>query len=397
MIHYDDEQNKESNLTWKLVDDGTGRNKLYVSNIGTKTRHRPEDFSDSGIERLSNGEIKYYWRGTCVRCRLPFSPCVLRKGIYEDAYSFNLCERCLKTTTVGIKNIRKNGDKVWDANLGQPLICYVPIKERALNPHRERVIFERSIEAKFAVLKGRKHRRDLECESSCRIRAKPYHINNGTYLSWGIGKEYDEFLGEVNEAGKPHGAGIKFFSDGAIYIGNFFDGYLHTSQIGTLISADGSQYEGNWVHGKRHGKGEQRYKDGTIYVGQFAQGVEHGHGERTEANGVRFEGRFRFGRRDGPGTLYMPGLKPHKETFKDKQLDYSFHAPAKVQEDEIEDESFYNPPSLLQIALENLVNIMSIAGTRRRCVFPLLKLKMEHIPLLDFKSSHFNTLHLFHL
>ena len=97
-------------------------------------------------------------------------------------------------------------------------------------------------------MRGRKYRRDLLRAPECRILAKQYNINKGHYLSWGLDSEYDEYFGEINEKRQPHGHGIKFFSDGSIYIGDYQNGYEHTSAVGTLQSISGAQYEGNWVH-----------------------------------------------------------------------------------------------------------------------------------------------------
>ena len=45
-----------------------------------------------------------------------------------------------------------------------------------------------------------------------------------------------------------------------------------------LSSTNGSEYEGDWINGKKHGKGIIVFKDGARYEGEFQNGSKHGIG-----------------------------------------------------------------------------------------------------------------------
>ena len=42
--------------------------------------------------------------------------------------------------------------------------------------------------------------------------------------------------------------------------------------------ANGERFEGDWVHGKRHGQGTYTYADGSVYTGQWDNDRIHGTG-----------------------------------------------------------------------------------------------------------------------
>ncbi len=60
--------------------------------------------------------------------------------------------------------------------------------------------------------------------------------------------------------------------------------------------ADGSEYQGEWQDGKRHGKGILISPEGDRYEGQFENNFAHGEGIYTWGDGVRSEGEFREGK-----------------------------------------------------------------------------------------------------
>lgn len=53
------------------------------------------------------------------------------------------------------------------------------------------------------------------------------------------------------------------------------------TEQGEFTLANGAQYVGEFVDGKRHGQGEYRDVDGSVYTGQWAKGKRHGRGEYT--------------------------------------------------------------------------------------------------------------------
>ncbi|CAE7530799.1 PIP5K3, partial [Symbiodinium microadriaticum] len=168
---------------------------------------------------------------------------------------------------------------------------------------------------------------------------------------------------------QPHGLGVKFYSDGTVYHGPWHAGYQKTDVKGTWIRPDGSQYEGTWLQGRKHGSGRQIYSDETVYEGQFANGFEHGHGRRTYTDGSSFEGRFRFGRRDGPGVLTTASGQVQKGTFRDALMTHEKPPPPVFESDrEITDPTatVYSPPSLLSLSVDQI----ALALIRRADIYP---------------------------
>jgi len=59
-------------------------------------------------------------------------------------------------------------------------------------------------------------------------------------------------------------------------------------------------------HGKLHGQGIKTFSDGTRYEGEFRGGYPHGRGIVTFPNGTRYEGEWRDGDRHGQGIVTLP-------------------------------------------------------------------------------------------
>ena len=85
-----------------------------------------------------------------------------------------------------------------------------------------------------------------------------------------------------------------------------------------LTYANGDEYRGEFVHHRRHGRGELRLADGTVYSGEWVRaaaaamprsvhcaqvdGKQHGTGALVSER-QRFEGAFSAGRRCGRGVV----------------------------------------------------------------------------------------------
>ena len=52
---------EEVTVSWRRIDDGSGKRSLYISSTGEKTRERPQEYQDEDIEYLCNGDPKYYY------------------------------------------------------------------------------------------------------------------------------------------------------------------------------------------------------------------------------------------------------------------------------------------------------------------------------------------------
>ena len=121
---------------------------------------------------------------------------------------------------------------------------------------------------------------------------------------WEDGKVYKgEFLD-----GKRHGRGSISYPDGSTYDGEWLDDLRHGQ--GVYRYADGTQYQGNWVQGNRNGLGMCQYSDGNKYEGEWQNNLPHGAGSCKFAEGSVYKGEFQEGRMHGFGTLYAADGTP---------------------------------------------------------------------------------------
>ena len=74
------------------------------------------------------------------------------------------------------------------------------------------------------------------------------------------------------------------------------------------------RYEGQWVRGRRHGRGKERCADGSEYDGEWREDKRHGLGQWEGRHGQRpddelaYEGEWVRGLRSGSGKAkYMDG------------------------------------------------------------------------------------------
>jgi hypothetical protein len=91
-------------------------------------------------------------------------------------------------------------------------------------------------------------RRNFDRRNIIRIRAKEFNVITGSVASWGFDLDkFDEYLGELDAKGLPNGYGVKFYSDGSVYVGGWKDGVQHTERRGQFISTIGSIYDGSLI------------------------------------------------------------------------------------------------------------------------------------------------------
>ena len=88
------------------------------------------------------------------------------------------------------------------------------------------------------------------------------------------------YNGPVDQEGRPHG-------------------------VGRTVEVDYKSYEGDFVHGKRHGHGEVLYANGHRFVGAFEDDARCGLGREWWPNGqLKHEGAYLRSQRHGPGKMY---------------------------------------------------------------------------------------------
>ena len=93
--------------------------------------------------------------------------------------------------------------------------------------------------------------------------------------------------------GKKHGKGIYIWNDNSMYIGEFknnkMDGY------GVCYDCHGNIiYEGEWKNNLVHGKGIYIWEEGKRYEGEFLHGKKHGDGTFYLNNELVYEGTWKF-------------------------------------------------------------------------------------------------------
>ena len=119
----------------------------------------------------------------------------------------------------------------------------------------------------------------------------------------------DEESGEVYEGGwhpyaqRRHGMGVCLYVDGTIYEGNWMLGREHGR--GQLLTGERHViYVGEWSEGMVHGQGVYTFPNGDKYAGDWREGYRHGKGEYTTSNGCRFVGDWKDGKRHGKGVFW---------------------------------------------------------------------------------------------
>ena len=109
-----------------------------------------------------------------------------------------------------------------------------------------------------------------------------------------------------------HGRVICNYADGSEYQGEWQDGKRHG--IGTYISPTGTRYEGEWKDDGANGHGVCHYADGMKYDGEFESGERHGKGILISPEGDRYEGQFKYDLVHGEGIyIWGDGVRPEGE------------------------------------------------------------------------------------
>ena len=102
-----------------------------------------------------------------------------------------------------------------------------------------------------------------------------------------------------------------------IYEGEFKNGGPHG--LGTITSPD-SKYIGEYIDGRRNGKGTQIIFDRYKYVGEFKNDQKEGKGTLTKQDGSTYVGEFKNDRENGQGTYTYPDGKKLTGLFQNGKL-----------------------------------------------------------------------------
>ncbi len=87
------------------------------------------------------------------------------------------------------------------------------------------------------------------------------------------------------------------------YLGDYLNGKKHGK--GSYKFADGTIYTGYFKNDQPHGNGSIKYFNGDSYIGEFVNGKMNGQGTYTfSKTGEKYVGQWKDNRRHGQGTLY---------------------------------------------------------------------------------------------
>lgn len=121
-------------------------------------------------------------------------------------------------------------------------------------------------------------------------------------MAWGDG--FAVYKGEWSY-GVPHGKGKYTDSLGNSYSGEFKLGFFWG--LGDFYSkSEQLSYSGQFVMGKRHGKGKSSYPTKVGYLGDWFQDVMNGKGTYIMGNGYLYEGDMLMNNITGKGKLQTP-------------------------------------------------------------------------------------------
>lgn len=103
-------------------------------------------------------------------------------------------------------------------------------------------------------------------------------------------------------------------------------------RVGKKMYPNHDKYEGEFVDGKREGKGCLTYCNGDCYDGEWMNNFFHGHGLFTTHNfttsisphhGQRYEGMYEFGLKHGRGLLHAGDGSTYDGYFEDNMRAYA--------------------------------------------------------------------------
>lgn len=175
----------------------------------------------------------------------------------------------------------------------QPVMTYMPPGNNAPDPKEAQPVPQLNALSKDAEKASKdlppfNYNDTVSVQSNC-PEMGPYRFKDGcTYRG--------QFLG-----GKRHGRGRQVWKDGSIYEGYWLSDRCHG--YGRVIHADGEYYIGSWLENKADGKGEMGAKDGSSYVGYFRADKKDGKGIEKVSDGSVYDGDFTKGLRHGEGRL----------------------------------------------------------------------------------------------
>ena len=136
-----------------------------------------------------------------------------------------------------------------------------------------------------------------------------YQLNSLRNISSYVKKVYKngKYEGEYLN-GKREGKGIYKYNNGDKYEGEYKNDLKDGN--GKYIYKNGDIYTGEYKNGLFDGKGKYEYADGDSYEGDYKEDLREGEGIYIYNNGNKYEGQWLKGLKHGKGTFtYVDGSK----------------------------------------------------------------------------------------
>lgn len=124
----------------------------------------------------------------------------------------------------------------------------------------------------------------------------------------------DYFFGDWKH-GRTQGSGTFISTEGTKYNGEWKNnlhhghGTFNQQHIGVEVWEDGSHFEGNYIEGRKEGRGKFFWTDGSVYEGEFRDNKLEGHGVYRWNDGRVYEGQWKSSRMEGKGKFTFPDGK----------------------------------------------------------------------------------------
>jgi len=115
------------------------------------------------------------------------------------------------------------------------------------------------------------------------------------------------------ERDKSHGEGVRVYSNGSKYAGEFREGAVHGN--GTMFYANGDQYIGDFHRGHLSGRGVMKYARGETFDGHFLNGFQYGEGKYTWSDGGYYDGEYKATKLNKGTLMEAPLCNGKREGF----------------------------------------------------------------------------------
>lgn len=150
----------------------------------------------------------------------------------------------------------------------------------------------------------------------------------------------DKYIGALSGY-LPHGNGTLTTADGVIFEGDFYEGYCTGNA--TITYKNGDVYSGEVDHGKREGFGRMTLSDGTTYEGEFRNNEKNGFGVTKFSDGSAYIGEYLASIKNGKGAyLFSDGDIYVGDFLNDKRTGKGIYVWAKSEEYSSEFETLFD-------------------------------------------------------